>query len=207
MFFKNWLHFFCYTDVNEEVFPLAKKKKKSESPPILRKPRPLSEILAKVRAERDSTFVPRNIKLKQENGKSFGESTADVVGHAIPKTDGGRHDNVEYGPRPLEALGTQPISDDEDELQLSPLKIKQTEASKSIKIATISKVLFDSEKKAQIGKDGEIPVSDASAGPSFSNDDTIDEMITEKHLRSERGMSGNESEKRRKTDGEFETSY
>lgn len=55
--------------MNEEVFPLAKKKKKSESPPVLKKPRPLSEILAKVRAERDSTFVPRNIKLKQENGK------------------------------------------------------------------------------------------------------------------------------------------
>lgn len=56
------------------------------------------------------------------------------------ESDGGRHDDVEYGPRPLEALGTQPISEDEDELQLSPLKIKQTEASKSIKIATISKV-------------------------------------------------------------------
>ncbi|VDK72969.1 unnamed protein product [Onchocerca ochengi] len=190
-------------NVNEEVFPLAKKKKKSESPPILRKPRPLSEILAKVRAERDSTFVPRNIKLKQENGKSFGESTVDVVSHAIPnvaESDGNRHDNVEYGPRPLEALGTQPISDDEDELQLSPLKIKQTETSKSIKIATISKIQFGNEKKTQVGKDGEIPVSDASAGPSFSNDDTIDEMIAEKHLRSERGMSGNESEKRRKTD-------
>lgn len=56
------------------------------------------------------------------------------------ENDGSRHDDVEYGPRPLEALRTQPISEDEDELQLSPLKIKPTEAAKSIKIATISKV-------------------------------------------------------------------
>ncbi|EJD75745.1 G-patch domain-containing protein [Loa loa] len=186
-------------NVNEEVFPLAKKKK-SESPPVLKKPRPLSEILAKVRAERDSTFVPRNIKLKQENGKSIGGSTSDMVSHTVPKSDGGRHDDVEYGPRPVEALGTQPISEDEDELQLSPLKIKQTKASKSIKIATISKVLFGGEKRGQRGKDGEIPVSDTSAGPSFSNDDTVDELVAEKNSRLERGMSGNESETRKKTD-------
>ncbi|CAG9537543.1 unnamed protein product [Cercopithifilaria johnstoni] len=187
-------------NVNEEVFPLAKKKKKSESPPVLKKPRPLSEILAKVRAERDNTFVPRNIKLKQENGKSVSGSTTGAVSHTIPKSDDSRHDDVEYGPRPLEALGTQPISEDEDELLLSPLKIKRTETSKSIKIATISKVLFSDERRGQMGKDGEIPVSDASAGPSFSNDDNVDELIAEKHLRSERGMSGNESETRRKTD-------
>ncbi|VBB29312.1 unnamed protein product [Acanthocheilonema viteae] len=187
-------------NVNEEVFPLAKKKKKSESPPVLKKPRPLSEILAKVRAERDNTFLPRNIKLKQENGKSIGGSTTDVVSHTIPKTDDSRHDNIEYGPRPLEALGTQPISEDEDELQLSPLKIKHTEASKSIKIVTISKVLFGDQKRSQMVKDGEIPVSDANAGPSFSNDDIVDELVAEKHSKSERRMSGNESETRRKTD-------
>uniref|UniRef100_A0AAF5PZX5 G-patch domain-containing protein n=1 Tax=Wuchereria bancrofti TaxID=6293 RepID=A0AAF5PZX5_WUCBA len=187
-------------NVNEEVFPLAKKKKKSESPPVLKKPRPLSEILAKVRAERDSTFIPRNIKLKQENGKSVSGSATDVVSHIIPKNDSAKHDDVEYGPRPVEALGTQPISEDEDELQLSPLKVKQTEASKFIKIATISKVLFGDEKRGQMGKDGEIAVSDASAGPSFSNDDTVDELIAEKHSKLERRMSGDESETRRKTD-------
>uniref|UniRef100_A0A915Q2L8 G-patch domain-containing protein n=1 Tax=Setaria digitata TaxID=48799 RepID=A0A915Q2L8_9BILA len=187
-------------NVNEERFPLAKKKKKSESPPVLRKPRPLSEILAKVRAERDSTFVPRNIKLRQENGKSVGGSGTDMVSHTVPKSDCGRHDDVEYGPRPLEVLGTQPISDDEDELQLSPLKIKQAEASKSIKITAISKTLFGDVKKGQMGKDGEIPVSDASAGPSFSNDDAVDELVADKHSRSERGVSGNESEARRKAE-------
>nr|CTP81759.1 Bm3008, isoform a [Brugia malayi] len=187
-------------NVNEEVFPLAKKKKKSESPPVLKKPRPLSEILAKVRAERDSTFVPRNIKLKQENGKSVSESTTDVVSHIIPKNDGARHDDVEYGPRPVEALRTQPISEDEDELQLSPLKVKQTEASKLIKIATISKVLFGDEKRGQMGKDGEIAVSDTSAEPSFSNYDTVDELVAEKHSKLERRMSGNENEIKRKTD-------
>lgn len=57
-----------------------------------------------------------------------------------------------------------------------------------------------------MGKDGEIPVSDASAGPSFSNDDTVDELVVEKHSRSERGMSGNESETKRKTDGKIEIS-
>ncbi|VDK69831.1 unnamed protein product [Litomosoides sigmodontis] len=187
-------------NVNEEVFPLAKKKKKSESPPVLRKPRPLSEILAKVRAERDSTFVPRNIKLKQENGKSVGGSATDVITNTTLKNDGSRHDDIEYGPRPLEALRTQPISEDEDELQLSPLKIKRTEVSKPIKIATISKVLFADEKRSQMGKDGEIPVSDASAGPSFSNDEIVEELVADKHSRSERGMSGNESETKRKAD-------
>lgn len=52
-------------------------------------------------------------------------------------------------------------------------------------------------------KDGEISVSDASAGPSFSNDGTVDGVVAEKLLRSERGMSGNESETRRKMDGKI----
>lgn len=67
-------------------------------------------------------------------------------------------------------------------------------------------MLLGDEKKAQMGKDGEVPVSDASAGPSFSNDGTVDELVVEKYPRSERGMSGNESEAKRKTDGKIKFS-
>lgn len=68
-------------------------------------------------------------------------------------------------------------------------------------------MLFVDEKRDQMGKDGEIPVSDASAGPFFSNDEIVEELVTEKNSRSERGMSGNESETKRKTDGKIQISY
>uniref|UniRef100_A0A914RPT0 Uncharacterized protein n=1 Tax=Parascaris equorum TaxID=6256 RepID=A0A914RPT0_PAREQ len=52
----------------EEVFPISKKVKKerSESPPLERSKRPVSQILAKVRAKEDASWIPRNVKLKQD---------------------------------------------------------------------------------------------------------------------------------------------
>lgn len=52
----------------EEVFPISKKVKKerSESPPVEKNKRPVSQILAKVRAKEDASWIPRNVKLKQE---------------------------------------------------------------------------------------------------------------------------------------------
>lgn len=55
--------------------------------------------------------------------------------------DNYRHNDngAEYGPRPLKPFGPQPISDDDDELQLAPLKSQSSKAAKPIRIATISK--------------------------------------------------------------------
>lgn len=48
---------------------MSKTRRKKEIPE--RKVRPLSEILAKVRAEKNDGFIPRNIKLKHDFKQKF----------------------------------------------------------------------------------------------------------------------------------------
>ncbi|KHN77498.1 Protein SON [Toxocara canis] len=141
----------------EEVFPISKKvrRERSESPPLERNKRPLSQILAKVRAKKDATLVPRNIKLKQD------EQRAEDV------------DSEEYGPRVVLPSGPLPISEDEDdEMQLTHSVVVEKKQLGVIKIASLSEKTIAAVKstKLLIGDDGEVPVSEAS-GPSTSSNE------------------------------------
>ncbi|VDN02758.1 unnamed protein product [Thelazia callipaeda] len=178
--------------VNEEVFPLAKKRKKSESPPVVRKPRPLSEILAKVRAERDNAFIPRNIKLKQENGRSGTGPPADLLSHSCSKGSGSKPNDVEYGPKPLGAL--QPISDDDnDDLLVSSRKVQEPVISQSVRTTNTTKILMNNAEKGRTAIREELPHSRVNI--CSSNGGSTEETISDRHSASEQELSGKESER------------
>ncbi|VDM43826.1 unnamed protein product [Toxocara canis] len=180
----------------EEVFPISKKvrRERSESPPLERNKRPLSQILAKVRAKKDATLVPRNIKLKQD-GKSSGvddicsnksvkeNSTLIAKSSANKEQRAEDVDSEEYGPRVVLPSGPLPISEDEDdEMQLTHSVVVEKKQLGVIKIASLSEVINIAVRRFQktiaavkstkllIGDDGEVPVSEAS-GPSTSSNE------------------------------------
>ncbi|MFH4974337.1 hypothetical protein AB6A40_001046 [Gnathostoma spinigerum] len=113
---------------NEEFFPIAKAKKRRRSKSLTpEKKRPLSEILAKVRAEKEALLVPRNIKLKQDLKRGSPERIS-KPSSSTPKDETKTEsrtaeftlhdDSEEYGPQPAAIpSGPLPISEDEDEVQ------------------------------------------------------------------------------------------
>uniref|UniRef100_F1KTB3 Protein SON n=2 Tax=Ascaris suum TaxID=6253 RepID=F1KTB3_ASCSU len=165
----------------EEVFPISKKVKKerSESPPVEKNKRPVSQILAKVRAKEDASWIPRNVKLKQEgktsgiedvcSGRSIKEDSASFTAPKEQRKE--EAESEEYGPRPAFPSGPLPISEDEDdEMQLARVAVAEKKPATLIKIASLSEETIAAVKseKRLLGNDGEVPISDAS-GPSTSS--------------------------------------
>uniref|UniRef100_A0A158R651 Protein SON n=1 Tax=Syphacia muris TaxID=451379 RepID=A0A158R651_9BILA len=152
----------------EEFFPLSKprnKKDRSESPPISKNLRPLPEVLAKVKAEKNASFVPRNVKLKLEGTKSS-SNTAQRNGSPITKINQNETENEEYGPVQAPCpSGPLPISDDDDDDNEATFSGRNDLIQpKTIKFGLIGQVIGkkSDEKHEYTKHSGEVPVSEDS---------------------------------------------